>query len=245
MRLSRPVRRSKTNGVPEWASCSEKKVVTWSSAGVTSQSLPFNSLFCLYNHNLQSSIRARAIAQAYQYFRIKTVTIRFKPETDTFVTGTALPMLYYLVDRSQVARNFSAVSQFRGAGCRGIPFNREITVRYRPAVSTGAVDNQPANGTFIQAKPLISPWLATNQQAGNVISPWSPSEVDHMGISFVVEQNTRNPSATTFYKVEMELEFEFKKPLIVSIPPEGEVLPRYTVGKDELGTGVDEAELVT
>lgn len=232
---------TRTSGVPEWASCSEKKILTFTQGSTTTQSLPFNTLFNSYNFNLSSTTRARSVAQAYQYFRIKRVTFRFKPETDTFVVGTPVPMLYYQIDKTLSCSQFTAISQFRAIGCRGTPFNREITVSFKPAVAQGVVDNQPNYGTQIVAKPLLSPWISTNQQAGNpLVSTWAPSQADHMGLIWGVESITAQAAATTFYKVEVEYEYEFKKPLINSVPSSEEQLPVYVVGDDELGNGKEQ-----
>lgn len=236
-RVPRGVRR--TAGVPEWASCSEKKILTYTPGGSTTvtQSLPFNTLFNSYNFNLSSTIRARSVAQAYQYFRIKRVTFRFKPETDTFVVGTPLPMLYYQIDKTMSCSQFSAISQFRAIGCRGTPFNREITVSFKPAVAQGVFDNQPTYGTQVVSKPLLSPWISTNQSPGGPLTTWSPSQVDHMGLLWGVESVSAQSAATTFYKVEVEYEYEFKKPLINSVPSSEEQLPVYIVGDDNPGNG--------
>lgn len=230
----RSIRRN-NNGVPDKAGVSEKVVLTAQVPGSNpptySQSISFNTIVQNYNMTLLATNRARAVAAAYQFYRIKRITYRFKPEVTMYPPGSAIPMLYWFIDKNAQAIPWTSAGQFRSAGCRGTPFNREITVSFAPAVLQGALDNQPA-GLNVFAKPLVSPWLATNQTPYTP-GVWNASQIDHTGISFIVESNAALPQAQVFYKVEQELEFEFKKPYYNYLPSEGEQLPVVAVNPND------------
>ena len=73
-----------------------------------------------------------------------------------------------------------------------------------------------AGGVQVQggSQYTVSPWLSTNNNKGVV--PWAASEVDHLGISWYVEQPFS--TAVTTYQVDLEVQFEFKRPLWIDPP---------------------------
>lgn len=201
------------NGVPDKASCSEKFAMQWStgSGGALTQSIPFNVIFQRYNENLSFTTRAEKIAEGYQQYRFKRITYTFKPENTQFPPGSTVPMLYYLIDRGANASDYTTVNQFRDSGCRGIQMDKTIRISFRPGVLQATLDNQPAN-TMVNNRVLISPWLSTDQTP-YTSAPWTASQVDHLGLAFVVENVSAQPLPVSYYKLEIEYEIEFRKPL--------------------------------
>lgn len=208
--------RGRTSGVPEWASCSEKITLDYASATGANKAFSFNQVYNMYNTSLLSTNRAAVIAQGYQYFRIKKIRLQFKPEVEDYVPGSAMPYLYFQIDRAGQCINYGNANQFRALGCKAHRFDKVYTIEFKPGVLQGVLDNQPSGSTPF-AKPLLSPWLATNQN--NYISGptgvWQPSEVDHTGIAWMVECRSAAGVAlpNIFYHVDVEIELEFKKPL--------------------------------
>lgn len=225
----RMMRRS--NGVADKASCSEKFIMQWptGTGGALSQSIPFNVIFQRYNETLALTNRAEKIAEGYQQYRFKRITYVFKPENTQFPPGSTVPMLYYLIDRGANAIDYSTVAQFRDSGCRGIQMDKTVRVSFRPGVLQSTLDNQPAN-TMVNNRVLISPWLSTDQNPYVAGGVWTASQVDHLGIAFVVENVSAQALPTSYYKVEIEYEIEFRKPL--SPNPTGDTLPVGTFDDD-------------
>lgn len=197
--------RSVKGGVPEWASLTETKPYS---------NLPTNTVFNMYNLQLSNFPRAASVAQAYQLYRIKRVKYILSPLQDTFAAGsnTSVPYLYYMIDRT---RNLSAVNNpqaLKRLGCKPRRIDDKIiTFSYRPSVLTASYDAIPPAGQtsnqYTQYK--LTPWLATRDQ--ETLSVWNPDTTDHQGIVFCVETSW---GAVIQYKMEMMVEFEFKKPSI-------------------------------
>jgi len=57
-----------------------------------------------------------------------------------------------------------------------------------------------------------SPWLNTST---NTVSPgvWNANTIDHLGVYFFVESTSYGGTGGLPYQVEVEVQFEFKKPL--------------------------------
>ena len=89
---------------------------------------------------------------------------------------------------------------------------KPVPIGWRPSVLT--VD-MTAGGVapLTQASQYkISPWLNTNANTVDVAA-WNPSTIDHLGLYWYVETlvSTAQP-----YEVDVEVQFEFKKPLIAT-----------------------------
>lgn len=196
------MRRRATN-VPERASCSETTL--YSNTFVT------NQMYQAYNINLTQCPRASAIAANYQYYRIKSVRFVFKPLMDTFVEGgVTVPYLHYLVDKGGTAAALTTADQLRQTGAKPLRLDdKNIVVRYSPAVLRGVLDGQPSIA-FKQSDYKVSPWLTTNEQ-NTLNAPWKASSIDHLGLIFLVQVT----AGELGYSVERTVEFEFKKALII------------------------------
>lgn len=170
---------------------------------------------------------AVSIAKAYQFYRIKHVTLKFMPLFDTFTAGgpSTIPRLYYMIDKSGSIPTNVTIPALKKMGAKPIRFDeRQITRGWSPSVLTA---DTAAPGVLQSSQYKVSPWLSTN---ANVLNPgaWVPSSIDHLGCFFVVEQEA---GATANYRVELTVEFQFKKPLwTADLAPGEESLPvSYTL----------------
>lgn len=218
LRRRMPMRR---RHVAEYASCKEKiSLSTYVGGSPTTYAFNGNQAYNQYNVTLASTVRAKVIAQGYQFYRIKSVTLRFKPSVDTFTQGTGAPQLFYRIDKLAECRAFNSARHFEAMGCVPRRFDeKNLTVTYKPAVIISTLDNQPT-GSSQWSKYLTSPWLATNKESNSPSGLWNPSEIDHQGIAWFLSvlAPTGTPAVQVPYDVEQEIEFEFKQPL-VNLPP--------------------------
>lgn len=193
--------------VPELASCS---VNQWINQ-VTNANIVYN----MRNISLQQFARAASIAQNYQHYRIKKVTLEFLPSQDTFApiagAGTVqVPYLTYLIDKSGSVPTAVDGPTLRQMGAKPVRFDdKKITVSWRPSVLTETFGQANAASQY-----RISPWLSTNL---NALQPgvFVPSDIDHLGIFWKVDRNGVLPAGVAEYSYEVRItaEFQFKKPL--------------------------------
>lgn len=194
----RVMRKSKTN-VSDFASCTVIRTLT---PALTNQTYSYD------NFALQDYDRAVGIAKGYQHYRITGITVRLKPAYDTYSQATPLqkPNLYYMIDKSgSIPDNFT-LEGLKQAGARPYAFDekpRHIT--WRPSVLT---EDLNLGGAASATQYKVSPWLATNANATNP-GAWVPSTVAHLGVKWYIEQGGGN----TTVNVEVEVQFQFKKPL--------------------------------
>jgi len=156
--------------------------------------------------------RAQATAKAFQEFRIKSVKLTFQPFADTFTpaAGNTIPQLYFQLDRGAAMDTSAQFQTFLDMGVKPIRFDdKNITRKWKPAV---LVTNAVAVGTNTSTQLKTSPWLSTNGNAINNALPWIPNSTDHYGAAFyVTKMNPLTP--TVKYKIDIEVIFEFRKPL--------------------------------
>lgn len=183
-----------------------------------------NIVYTLDQIRLSQFDRMVGIAKNYQFFRITNVEMRFKPFADTFVPGTGGPVLgqsvpyfYHLINKGNVLQS-STFNSLRDAGARPRRFDdKTITVSWKPAVLYGTQDYQsqilPASSALLPAMKKVSPWLATNINAGIRSATWTASTIDHCGILYGVEQDQTGSTGQLTYGVEITCHFEFKGPL--------------------------------
>lgn len=165
-------------------------------------------MYVVRNIALDQFARASSVATSYQHYRIKKVTLRFKPQIDTFIGGSAyiVPNLYYMIDKSGSIPQNSTIAALKSMGAKPHRFDDKIiTCSWRPSVLINTADS-PVTSAIAQYR--ISPWLSTNQ---NTLSPGAfvPSNVDHLGIFWYLD----NLGAEVRYSVDIMVEFQFKKPL--------------------------------
>lgn len=189
--------------------------------------LTTNSISNFENLSLKAFDRAAGVGRYYQYYRIKSVKVTFKPLYDTwgtqFATGS-VPYLYYIIDNGySFSPAFCATfNSMRDAGAKAIRLDdKSINVYFKPAVAVSVGDVQGATTTpFSMVKK--SPWLNTNANSAgqNPLLGWAANGTDHRGIWFGVEQTVLQAGNTQVpYRVSLEAVFEFKKPLSFSNGP--------------------------
>lgn len=166
------------------------------------------------NFSLADFPRAASIAQGYQLYRIKSIKFTFKTYADTYSVGNSgRPNLYWLIDRGQNLVNTTAytLENLKQMGCRPTACdNRPKSFTFRPAVNEGILGSA-AGGPALFSKSRLSPWLSTNQYATTATN-WSPSQVPHSGMCWIMEQAA--PQEVPSYGIDVEVQFQFMKPLV-------------------------------
>jgi len=196
--------------VREYASCS---VSQWINKNTVA-----NQIYNMRDIALGQFARAVQVAKAYQHYRIKKVTMEFKPSYDTFApqnfpagANLQVPYLFYIIDKSGSVPTNVDTPALRQMGAKPIRFDdKTIKVSWRPSVLTETFGQANAASQY-----KISPWLSTN---ANALNPglFVPSDIDHLGIFWKVDRNGNLPAGFEeyTYDVQITVEFEFKKPLI-------------------------------
>lgn len=222
-RATKPrVRRArKVRNTPEYASLSETRTMSVSGGFVT------NQLYSLMNTSLEQFTRAPLVAQAYQHYRIKYISVKVKPTFDTFIT-TNDPAnvntkfhLYHMIDKAgAIPTNITLEGlKLMGAKPRALD-EKTLTIGWRPSVLENTLTQGGIAPLTQGSKYQISPWLNTN--ATSIGQPWTPSTVDHLGVYWYVEKLAGNAQP---YEVDVEVQFEFKKPLIASAVGQVSAIP--------------------
>lgn len=226
------MRKSKTN-VSDFASCSVVRTVDPTTTTT-------NRTYSWDNFALQDYDRAVAIAKEYQHYRITGITVRLKPAYDTYSLGGGSvlqkPNLYYMIDKSgSIPDNFT-LEALKQMGARPHSFDENPrSISWRPSVLT---EDLNVAGAASATQYKVSPWLATN---GNATNPgaWVPSTVAHQGLKWYIDQ----PGGSTTVYVEIELQFQFKKPLmptLASTPATGLVYAQIDDSPDGIVGGNDQ-----
>lgn len=200
------------NGVPDIAMLSE--VRTNKNGMDPSGNYITNTMYSFLSTRLQDFPRAVQVAQAYQYYKMKRITLTIKYAYDTFNAGLgqSRPNLYYLIDKGGNLPTNSTLELLKS--CGAVPRvidNRSFSISWTPSVLN--VVNDPLAANNVGAQYKISPWLNTNvlpEQPG----AWNPSSIEHLGLFFYVEQLL----GQSVYQLETKVEFAFKKPLWKLLP---------------------------
>lgn len=201
MAIRRRLRR-RTN-VPEWASLSET---------VDFGSLNVGTSYSLNNINLAQFPRASAVAQGYQFFRIKKVRFLLTPLLDTFPStgNSVVPYLTWVINKTGSAFVGLNKDWYLQNGAKPIRFDdKTISISYAPAVLADLVE---AGGPGINNQPnlpKIRQWLTTNADAFAAV--FNPSTVSHTGHYQLISAEASAIAMT--YRMTLTAEFEFKKPL--------------------------------
>jgi len=168
--------------------------------------------------NLAFYKRASAIAQNYQFFRIRYIKYKFIARYNTFQATTAeatafpIPLFYHRLDKGGSLPNITSIGQLKAMGSKPIRFTKDIIVAFKPGVSV--VTDNNANTAALPTKPVISPWLLTNK---SVEQPgWLPNDTDHKGLYWYLETAALPGDGTYSYDCEVEVMFDFKQPLAVT-----------------------------
>lgn len=201
------IRKRRLRTVSERASCKEIYTIN---------NMVSNAPFSDLEQNLGDYKRASQIAQNYQFFRIKYIKYKFIARYNTFQATTAeanafpIPLFHYMIDKGGALPTATSLAQLKNEGAVPIRFTKDIVVTWKPGVSFVTENNIAAAqyGTGFR----ISPWLMTNRQVEQ--ANWAPNDTDHKGIYWYMETAALPGDGTYEYDAEVEVFFEFKKPLM-------------------------------
>lgn len=207
----KPKKRSSKTNVADWASLSCKRSM---QAPATGQ-FNLNTMYNLLNTQLTDFPRAVQVAGAFQHYRIKNITLTFKPSYDTYQvlaagTSSSKPRLYYMIDKSGAIPTNVSLEGLKAMGAKPKDFDENNRIiSWSPSVLESVMYAVGVNNAT-PSKYRVSPWLATNAVPG---SPgiFVASGIDHLGLYWYVDQ-LQNPQGAQ-YSIEVEVQFEFKKPL--------------------------------
>lgn len=197
-------RGNKTKNVREYASMSCVRSLTFINS---------NTLYFFNAIQLSDFTRAVTVASAYQKYRMSGVTLTIKPNQDSYTTVAAgapqKPNLYYMIDKSGSIPTAVTLEALKQMGAKPFALDEHpFPITWKPAVLTA---DQNSAGTVSASQYKVSPWLSTN--ANPTGGAWTPSAIDHQGIKIYIEQT----GATTAYNLEIEVQFEFCKPLLPAL----------------------------
>lgn len=207
MMRRRRIRRSAN--VPEWATLSETNDFGQLDVG---------AFYNISDIQLAQFPRASNVAKGYAQFRIKSLKFTYQPLLDTFSSGGATQVPYFVWKVNREGNNPAGISYdwFLQNGAKPIRFDdKSVIVRYRPAVIFDAVEaGAPGVGNQASA-PKINQWLTTNKDP--YTPGFAPSQTSHAGhFVHVVSQGSSQPMA---YRMTVTAEFQFRKPLSILPTP--------------------------
>lgn len=167
--------------------------------------------------DMSDLVRTRALMNVYQYYRITSVEMRFKPQIDTFTNAAsaALPYLYWQYDKSGSLSGLNAQG-FEDIGTKAIRLDdKTLTRTWKPSVLT----NGPTAGAPVATTQFkVSPWLPT-QLSGAVLN----EHVTHYGAIFYISK--MSPGDATVYDVDVVVNVQYRKPQITPSQGEANVNP--------------------
>lgn len=198
MRRRRMARRR--NGVAEWASCSVARTIVPRAGG----NFTTNTMYEVHNVRLIDYDRASTIGIGYQFYRIKSVKLTYKFPYDTFLAGPgnqSKPNFYWMIDKGESLPANPTLEALKQMGARPRACdNKPLSVQFAPAVLTTEGNVGPLPSAY-----RVSPWLSTDTD-----------EVEHNGLFWYIEEPFAG--AGIQYFVEIEVQFEFKKPKTIASP---------------------------
>lgn len=162
-----------------------------------------------FTFNLLDAIRCNTIANAYQYYRITTVEMRFKPIVDTFTVGGAgaIPYLNFQYDKSGTLGNLTPAG-FEEIGTKAVRLDAKTLIRkWKPSVLTDAV--VPASGGATQFK--VAPWLPV------FVGVQKNDSVVHRGAIFYISKMSGGDA--TLYDIDVVVNVQYRKPAIPASSP--------------------------
>lgn len=196
-RARRNRKNNKRTNVADHASCSVKT----SLVPTPGPDYGCNTMYTLRGAiKLSNFNRASTVAQAYQFYRIKSVKLTVRMPFDTFAydatNNISRPNLYYMVDKAEAIPALASLETLKQMGARPRQCDEKpTTITFTPSVLS-------STETLAGDAPSlfnISPWLST-----------AHPDIQHNGLFWYAEQFF---GSAISYKVEMEIQFEFKKPV--------------------------------
>lgn len=221
----------KTSNVSEYASLSCKRTLTAPGGG----NFAVNTMYSLMNTQLTDFQRAVQVAGAYQHYRIKQVAVTFKPTYDTFQAGNSKMNMYWMIDKAGAIPTNTNLEGLKQMGARPFQLDeKNHIIKWRPSVLESSMYTGGLNNAS-PSKYLISPWLATTAvplQPGAFVA----SGIDHLGLYWFCEQLVT--ATVTLYEIEVEVQFEFKKPLAANTTSSVSALPAQVAQLNDSVDGI-------
>ncbi|ARV76502.1 putative cap protein [Garrulus glandarius associated circular virus 1] len=210
----RRVGKARASNVRDFASLSVSRTFTVPGSPPTQPIA--NVMYSMMATQLTQYTRAVQAAQAYQYYRIKRVSLKLKPQFDTYASSAnayGKPKLYYIIDKSGALPTNVSLESLKQMGAR--PRNldeKALTISFSPTVLNSAMTAGGGAFTTAPSQYQVTPWLNTN---ANTVAPgvWTANDVDHLGCYWYVESTSYGGTGGLPYQVDVEVQFEFKKPL--------------------------------
>lgn len=177
--------------------------------------LAANSAWFDYQTSLARCERATQIARSYQEYKITKVEYHFIANTDTYLPGQyGVPQLYTVIDKTGALEAYTTVSQLAQTGAKPRRLDdKNIVISFKPAALMYARD--AIQNTNFWAKPIVSPWLATNKNNNVPSQPWNASSIDHLGLVWFLEQVNPAGQPNLTFSVRQRIHFEFRKPMVL------------------------------
>lgn len=170
---------------------------------------PGSQVLTMTDLTLGNFARSSAIAQGYQYYRVKYLEVKVLPSADTFAPGTGKPYFYYMIDKGNSLPLALTQFQMKALGAKPIVLDEKpIVIRWKPGVQL-STEISTTSGTTSAQKYQVSPWLNTDEDPNNV--NFQPSQVVHNGLKFFAENIG---GASYNYKATITAHIQFKKPSI-------------------------------
>lgn len=157
-----------------------------------------------FTFQLLDTLRCNAIADSYQYYRITSVEMRFKPNYDTFQAQNTnlLPNLYFQYDKSGSLGNLTAPG-FENIGTKAIRLDDKTIVRkWKPSVLTDQVTAASGGATQFKVSPWVPVWVGAQKN----------DSVVHRGAIFYISK--MSPGDVLGYDVDVVVNVQYRKPAI-------------------------------
>lgn len=158
-----------------------------------------------FTFNMNDLVASKTLMDLYQYYRITSVELRFKPQLDSYINsgGAYLPYLYFQYDKSGSLFGTMNANNFEQIGTKAIRLDDKTIVRkWKPSVTTDTAQG------VTQFK--VSPWLPT------YIGASVNDLVDHYGACWYISKMATADS--TQYDVDVVVNVQYRKPLIKPSP---------------------------
>jgi len=213
-RLTRPrLRVNDYAGVSESIPFQGRNVLVPPTSSFITFNTPGTQVYTMADLTLGAFTRASAVAQGYQFYRIKYLELAILPSTDTFAGGTAVkPYFYYMVDKGNALPLALVDTQVKQLGAKAIALDEKpIHIRWKPGVSLSTEISTTTGATSAQ-KYMVSPWLNCDEDPNT--GTFNASQVVHNGLKFFAE----NIGGTQVsYTGTITAHFQFKKPCIPAV----------------------------
>jgi len=194
----------------------------------TMTSAQLNNIYSNMNTQIADFQRATAVAKGYQQYRITNIKMRFKSSWDTFSSqagGYQKPYFYYMLDKTGSVPSSITLEGLKQMGAKPrVLDEKAIVVSWRPTILGDVATNIIGPVSNIN-RPIPAPFLSTSQNPA--IPSWTINNVDHLGIYWGAFSALAGPAPPVpfTYDVEIEVQFEFRKPLINALTSDTPATP--------------------